>query len=393
LRDWRTHRLIRFDSVSRWMHDLKCKDSSKAKYLEAFEVFLHAIGAKSPDQLIDGYIQDMRSDDPRVRLRTQDRMNRFLDDYGKRANYQAWLSFVAARSFYNGNGCPVAVRAPFPKQPKREQSEDIIGRVNKLTPTMAKLASPVLRSLILTLAESGMRVGSAVQVRYADIKADYETNALPMAIRLRGRITKTGLPYWAFVLDDARDAIRDQLEMRKGRGDIIGDDTLLFPMCAPHAMQQIRDLGDLVGLNVKKSGLREFSTKMWRKRLQSILERDEYHINPNHVSLLLQAKPKGRDAHYSMPPREELAREYMKAANELRVSGPLFVKPTMDELLQRIQALAPDERLRLISELEKHKAELGHAARPDLLAGMLSELGLVETKIKPVVMRWKRRSI
>lgn len=170
------------------------------------------------------------------------------------------------------------------------------------------------------------------------------------------------------------------------------DDTLVFPIRRGWGMEQIRRLGDLVGMNEKRSGLREFSTKLWRKRVQSILERDEYHINSNHVSLLLQALPRGRDAHYSMPPREELAREYMKAANELRVSGPLFVKPTMDELLQRIQALRADERLRLISELEKHKAELGHAGKPELLAGMLSELGLVETKIKPVVIRWKRRS-
>jgi len=138
-----------------------------------------------------------------------------------------------------------------------------------------------------------------------------------------------------------------------------------------------RELGDLVGLNKKTTGLREFSTKLWRKRVQSILERDEYHINPNHVSLILQAKPKGRDAHYSMPPKEELAREYMKAANELRVSGPLYVKPTMDELLGRIRQLSPDERLRLISDLEKHKAELGHAARPELVAHVLSEFGLV----------------
>lgn len=66
------------------MRDLKCKNSSKQKYLEAIEVFLDAIEAESPDQLIDQHIQDMRSDDPRVRLGTQDRMNRFLDDYSKK---------------------------------------------------------------------------------------------------------------------------------------------------------------------------------------------------------------------------------------------------------------------------------------------------------------------
>lgn len=48
-------------------------------------------------------------------------------------------------------------------------------------------------------------------------------------------------------------------------------------------------------------------------------------------------------------------REYMKAANDLRVSGPLYVKPTSDEMLQRIRALSLDERLRfgLIDEEPK----------------------------------------
>jgi len=249
---------------------------------------------------------------------------------------------------------------------------------------MAKLATPVLRSLILTLAESGMRVGSAVQIRYVDIKEDFEGNAVPMAIRLPGRITKTGLPYRAFVLDDARDAIREQLDVRRRQGEAISDDTLIFPMRVGRAMILTRELGDLVGLNKKTTGLREFSTKLWRKRVQSILERDDYHINPNHVSLILQAKPKGRDAHYSMPPKEELAREYMKAANELRVSGPLYVKPTMDELLERMKQLPPDERLRLFSEIEKHKTELAQAARPELLARALGRLGLLEEKPGPI---------
>jgi len=142
-----------------------------------------------------------------------------------------------------------------------------------------------------------------------------------------------------------------------------------------------------VGLNKKTTGLREFSTKLWRKRVQSILERDEYHVNPNHVSLILQAKPKGRDAHYSMPPKEELAREYMKAANELRASGPLYVKPTMDELLERMKQLPPDERLRLFSEIEKHKNELAHAASPEFLARALAGLGLVEERPRPIEVR------
>lgn len=380
MQDWRSHPLMRYESVQRWMHAAKIKDSSKWTYIKVFARFLHVIKVDNPDQLIEEYIQDMKSDDPRVRLRTADRMNRFHDEYSRHAEYQAWLILVATRSFYHANACPVTVKAPFPKTPKREQSEYTITKLGKLTPAIARYALPVLRSLILTLAESGIRIGSAVQIRYADIKEDYEANALPMAIRLSGRITKTGLPYRAFVLDDARDAIRDQLEIRKRQGEIIDDDTLIFPMKRGWAMHQIRRLGDLVGMNNKTTGLREFSTKLWRKRVQTILERNEHNINPNHVSLLLQAKPRGRDAYYSMPSREELAKEYMKAANELRVSGPLFVKPTTDELLRRIQELAPEERLRLISELEKRKTELGHMATVEQVADVLSKYGLVEQK-------------
>jgi len=372
---------MRFDTVKRWILAHKCKDTSKVQYLTSFGLFLRAIGVDNPDTLIDEYVHDTRSDDPRIRLRSQDRMNEFYENYkAGHGDYQAWLSFLTARLFYNANGCFIAAKAPFPRVPKREMSERTLPNVKKLTPTMSRLATPVLRGLILTLAESGMRIGTALQLRYHDIKEDYEANRTPMSILLSGRITKTGLPYRAFVLDDAREAIRDELEMRRQQDEPINDETFLFPFNRMQAINRIRQLADLTGLNEKKSGLREFGSKLWRKRVQTVLERDEYHINPNHVSLLLQAKPRGRDAHYSMPPRDELAREYMKAANDLRVSGPLFVKPTTDELLKRIQELTPEERLRLISELEKRKTELGHMATVEQVADVLSKYGLVEQK-------------
>jgi len=372
---------MRYDSVQRWMHATKCKDSSKSNYLRCFDRFLRVVKLDNPDQLVDEYIQEMKSDDPRVRLRAADRMNKFHDEYSRHSPYQAWLILVSTRSFYHANACSVMVKAPFPKTPKREQNENTIARLGKLTPAIARYALPVLRSLILTLAESGIRIGSAVQLRYADIKEDFEANALPMVIRLSGRITKTGLPYRAFVLDDARDAIREQLEIRKRQGETIDDDTLIFPMRRGWAMQQIRKIGDLVGMNRKTSGLREFSTKLWRKRVQTLLERDEYHINPNHVSLLPQAMPRGRDAHYSSPPKEELAKEYMKAANELRVSGPLFIKPTTDELLKQIQELPPEEQLCLISELETLKNELGSKANVEQITDLLAKFGVVQQPI------------
>jgi len=346
---------------------------------------------ENPEQLVDNYIRDMKSDDPRIRLRTQDLINKFFEGYKtSHGEYQAWHSFISARSFYNANGCPMTVKAPFPKEPKREQDDGSIGKVNKLTPVMVKLAQPILRSLIVKLAESGMRIGSAVQIRYGDIKEDFEANRTPVAFRLRGRITKTGLSYWSFALDDARETIRDQLEMRKQRGEVIDDNTLVFPLDRDYAVQQIRDLSDLVGLNQTKRGLRSFCSKCWRKRVQTILERDEYHINPNHVSLILQAKPRGRDAHYSMPSKDELGKEYMKAANELRVLGPLYVKPTIDELLSRIQQLSTEERIRLISELEKEK-EKGPlrcaSVAPPQIVSLLSQFGLIEKEPKTIKIR------
>jgi len=72
---------MRYDSVRRWMHAAKCKDSSKWTYIKVFARFLCVVNVDNPDQLIEEYIQDMKGGDPRVRLRTADRMNKFHDEY------------------------------------------------------------------------------------------------------------------------------------------------------------------------------------------------------------------------------------------------------------------------------------------------------------------------
>jgi hypothetical protein len=86
---------MRFESVDRWIHALKRKDSSKRQYVTSFARFLYAVKLDNPDQLIEEYIRDMKSDDPRVRLRTYDHMNKFYDEYKRHAEYQAWLILVA----------------------------------------------------------------------------------------------------------------------------------------------------------------------------------------------------------------------------------------------------------------------------------------------------------
>jgi len=45
------------------MHALKCKDSSKWQYVTSFARFLYAVKLDNPDQLIEEYVGDMKSDD------------------------------------------------------------------------------------------------------------------------------------------------------------------------------------------------------------------------------------------------------------------------------------------------------------------------------------------
>lgn len=66
------------------------------------------------------------------------------------------------------------------------------------------------------------------------------------------------------------------------------------------------------------------------------------------------------------------------------------MKPTMDDVMERIRRLAPNERLRLISELEKHKVEIGHTASVEHVADVLPMFGLVEAKTIEVGHRTKR---
>jgi len=72
-------------------------------------------------------------------------------------------------------------------------------------------------------------------------------------------------------------------------------------------------------------GLKPFTSGAWREFVQNRLE--AVGIAPNRVSLLMGAQPRGRDAHYRNPAPEELAKEYMKAANDLIVYEQFMGKP------------------------------------------------------------------
>ena len=78
--------------------------------------------------------------------------------------------------------------------------------------------------------------------------------------------------------------------------------------------------------------------------------------------------------------------QHMKAADDLRVSGSRFVKPTADELLKGIQKLPPEEQRRLISELETLKYELGSTVSVEHVADLLAKFGVVQ---KPIAMSGK----
>lgn len=99
------------------------------------------------------------------------------------------------------------------------------------------------RALFLLLASSGLRVGSALQLKLEDV----DLTADPPVITVRGEYTKSGDMYVTFISSEAREALEQWVRIRKdylksaaNRGRGLGrikerDDTRLFPFSIPVA--------------------------------------------------------------------------------------------------------------------------------------------------------------
>jgi integrase len=335
--DWLKHELMKYETVQRWMN---ASTQSKAAYrvgcLDALKRYCD-FRALNPDQLIDEWIRARREESQTARLKPEDMLKRWgatMTVNGSKNLFWAAVSLKRVRPFFKENGCAVAVKVQMPKTPAHENQM-------RATPELTRKFVDESRKLehkwsIICLAQSGMRPGSLCELRYSDLSKSYEKNETPLCIEVPGKITKTGQPYYAFVLDDAKEILHMLLEQKVRRGQTIHPDTKLIDMTSGALLAEISRLTVKLGI-CSGGGFKPFTSGAWREYVQNKLE--AVGIAANRVSLLMGAQPRGRDAHYTNPPPEELAKEYMKAANDLIIYSQFMGKQIVETMTLTPQLL------------------------------------------------------
>jgi integrase len=315
--DWREHPLLKYDTVERWLNEKTGqKDDYKYHCLENLNRYC-MFRDLTPDRLIAECTRASRLTPP-ANLKPKDMLMKWhasITNRGAEKRFYGATLLWMILPFFEANGYLIKLNIDVPKSPVRETSMRV---TQDLTRRMVDAASTWEHQwAFICLAESGMRPNSVVELRYRHIMEGLERNLNPLPIIIPGRITKTGQSYIAFVLEDAVRFLKRILPANPA------PDRRLVNFSTSRLVHHVSEVSVELGIN-PPTGLKPFTSGSWREYVQNRLE--QVGVVRNRVSLLMGARPEGRDAHYSNPPPEELAAEYMKAADQLRVYPPLIVK-------------------------------------------------------------------
>jgi integrase/recombinase XerD len=220
--------LQNYVEVGSWLNTVS--ESSQSYYIRAIEHFCNFCG-KNPSQLIIDRNNEIRSDNPIDRNNTRDLIigfRKYLEEYGY-APKSINVFDGAIRSFYSANlGKMGMINIRNYSNAKVSQNKDLIPTLEELK-KMLDVVDLEEKIRIIFIAQTGMRVSDAVKLKYGDIKRELELKNNPLAIKflptkdreiIGERIT--------FLGSDGIEILKQYLEFRKKRGDVLTDDSPLF---------------------------------------------------------------------------------------------------------------------------------------------------------------------
>ncbi len=245
--------------VSSWLNTVS--KSSQKYYIRAIELFCNWCG-KNPSQLILDRDKEVKSDNPIERNNTRDMIIEFRKQLEKMGYAPKSINVMdgAIRSFYSCNlGKMGMINIRNYADGKVSLSKDLIPTLEELK-KMLDTVDIEEKFRIIFIAQTGMRVSDAVKLKYGDIKRELEQNNNPIAIRflpvkdrdvIGERIT--------FLGSDGIDILKQYLNYRKKRGEILIDNSPLFasrtrkrgiyqPITERNFNETVRKAGKRIGL-------------------------------------------------------------------------------------------------------------------------------------------------
>jgi len=340
-----TEDLENFDSVKRWTVSILKSPRGEGTvrgYLKRLRIFCEWAG-KTPDQLIEERVQDLKSDDVKTRARAEETLDQFYADYKARSQTNAVYIHKVVKSFYNANHLPLTTKSP---RPRIVREEEIVPTTEQ-TRRMADISDLRNKALIVWLAEGGFRIGSLTQLRLKHVEKDFNAGRAPCMVEIPSSISKGGRGYHGFVCQDAVDLMKQQLDERRNLGEQITRESYLFTsaegkhLSMHRAITVVRNAAIGAALIPREAGLRALHTHCFRKRVQTILEGSGTPLN--WVDYMLGHVPRGADAGaYSRPTPEQLREEYAKVMPKLQiygVQGQIDMQTVEDLAVKRAQEI------------------------------------------------------
>jgi hypothetical protein len=233
------------------------------------------------------------------------------------------LSIV--KSFLKYNKIPVDVDIPkrtFVSYHNRDITKDLIRLV-------VSRSSVRNRALWLALAESGMRVGTAISMKYWWIKEDFESQRIPMRINIPSQFLKDHVgERWTFIGEDGFKVLQEYLKPRMP----LKDDDYVFASEKPAKTLQAKH-EQFTTANV---------STMFSQTVQKLkLDKSRVPNKPGHIRLhglrkyfrnncraeasyreFWMGHNIGTDEHYVSRNPEDHYQRYAEAYEELRVMEP-----------------------------------------------------------------------
>lgn len=330
LKEKRAFYEAKFESVKRWrngvVNNTSGSSQTKMKHLNFLIKTCEELGM-NPDEIIEARIQDLKSTDPRIRCRFEDKILEVTTKFREENGYYIGREIsTSMKSFFFHNHVPLTITSPKIKDPKTyTPTKEALER-------FYQMASPgAERSRISLVFQSLMRRGSIPYLKYKHIKKDFEAGIIPIHIHLDIEEVKGKyFAYDTFIGKQAVEDLRLSLEQRK-RGtrkippEIISDES---PLCRKGTTRRIEPL-DETGLTTwyvslsRQIGLNKEETitpHALRRAGETILEKSKT-MPLNWIDLIMGHRPRSAQGkHYSKPSVEELRAAYAEAEPYLTLS-------------------------------------------------------------------------
>jgi integrase/recombinase XerD len=315
--------------LEKWLTRYKKKPQQLQKHLSSFKAYQEFKKGKSPEQIFKrakkltptgrgdelfNFFEWLKNDYVRKKSNREVKTKRGVVKKGMApSTAQNYVSSI--RKFFRTNELHVEEIEAISAKPRIENKSRrlYVEDIRKLLHFARKTRD---KAIILTLFQSGIDITTLQSLIYDKVKAGIEGSERPLVLHLQR--SKTDVIFHTCLGSDALNALKLYIEERRRSGEVIDDDSLLFPITKKAIEGMMRKTALRAGLVTKKeledadiSPVRPYSL---RKAFSNILK-NKTQLNNDLIEHLMGHAIDYNSAYHDPDPRE--VKEHYKSIEKL----------------------------------------------------------------------------